>query len=633
MAVPCSNFGICCFVLSLALASLVEATITIVKSENGRLDYTIHVQAGTWQVADTGISFTTRTYNGEIPGPQFEVKNGDFVRIVIKNDLGPNAPNSSCKDHVPGEFRLPNATNLHVHGIYDSALHDNTFLCIDSGATAVYEYLIDPRSKTATFWLHPHLDGNSAMQLYGGLASAFIIRNEEEDRLHGLSSLKEETFVLQYLWFSDTPSNINKYMVNPSGDATAAPPSTMPLNLVNPENFEGELLLANNQLGPKAGFTLGLGEQGILRLINALSGGANDLILAFTDKSSSQCVLDVLAYDGVYLKKARRQTKVFIPSGGRADLAVTCSVAGVHCIETVELVSPEFGKYGQQIPAGHKAVCIEVVLDSDSLPKPELTTLPGPPLFYADLTGDKIIPTGTGTQTFGDMSGGNVVDGVQFPNQPLVSATMKKGSIEEWRIFGGQGPSALANVHPWHMHNTHFQVVDISYDQDGLLAVPGDYRDTVPLYMAVNYTIRFVAPFENKVMVHCHILKHEDLGMMTLWQVENANATHAVEDDGSVVVGDGGHQPVAVASIAEYELAPSSNHEDPRFETFGHARPVGVSVQMLILCNVASASLAVIGYMTFQRTIRKHKVRYGHMNDEQDQETGNGNSDQSPTSE
>merc|ERR1712187_989646 len=50
----------------------------------------------------------------------------------------------------------------------------------------------------------------------------------------------------------------------------------------------------------------------------------------------------------------------------------------------------------------------------------------------------------------------------------------------------------------------------------------GNYRDTVPLYRALNYTVRFVAPFENLMMIHCHILKHEDLGMLTVVDVAAA---------------------------------------------------------------------------------------------------------------
>ncbi len=50
----------------------------------------------------------------------------------------------------------------------------------------------------------------------------------------------------------------------------------------------------------------------------------------------------------------------------------------------------------------------------------------------------------------------------------------------------------------------------------------GDYRDTVPLYTHLNYTIRFIFPFCGRMMVHCHVFTHEDRGMMTIINVTQA---------------------------------------------------------------------------------------------------------------
>ena len=102
---------------------------------------------------------------------------------------------------------------------------------------------------------------------------------------------------------------------------------------------------------------------------------------------------------------------------------------------------------------------------------------------------------------------------------------------------GGEAPGTWLKVHPYHQHETAFQIVamgarvagDADDDGDadgdaapahGLLGVVGDWRDTLPLYGGVNYTIRFVAPFEGLMTIHCHIQKHAELGMMALAAIE-----------------------------------------------------------------------------------------------------------------
>ena len=55
-----------------------------------------------------------------------------------------------------------------------------------------------------------------------------------------------------------------------------------------------------------------------------------------------------------------------------------------------------------------------------------------------------------------------------------------------------------------------------------LMAKVGDWRDTVVLYATLNYTIRFTVPFPGLMMVHCHIQKHSDNGMLALAQIHDA---------------------------------------------------------------------------------------------------------------
>lgn len=273
-----------------------------------------------------------------------------------------------------------------------------------------------------------------------------------------------------------------------------------------------------------------------------------------------------------------------IPKGYTAYVAAQCSTGGQRYLST------------QTKPNSKTTILLKVLGGSPSL----LTKLPGPPLYYTSLMGDDIVPTQTGKMTFSNFEGDNVVDGFMFNGS--VSTVMKKGSIEEWNIYGGEGPGGLDNYHPWHQHNTHFQLQDISYNPNNILGYVGEWRDTVPLYLAVNYTIRFVAPFHNMIMVHCHILKHEDLGMMTLWDVVNAPPTHQLIGE-DVVVHDGWTAPLESAAVSEFEL-PGADVEAEG--------PAQVSVHMLIFSSVLCTLLGVVGSSLFHRIAfkRAQKLPY-----------------------
>jgi len=149
----------------------------------------------------------------------------------------------------------------------------------------------------------------------------------------------------------------------------------------------------------------------------------------------------------------------------------------------------------------------------------------------------------------------------------------------------------------------------------------------VPLYLAVNYTIRFVAPFQNKIMVHCHILKHEDLGMMTLWNVWNAPLTHQLPGE-DVVVHDGMQTVIPelpTADITKLDELPALGMD---LEADGLAK---VSVNMLIFSSVLSALLGVVGILLFQRIALKRATKMPYEDMEKAQfSSEHGSSDETP---
>ena len=105
-----------------------------------------------------------------------------------------------------------------------------------------------------------------------------------------------------------------------------------------------------------------------------------------------------------------------------------------------------------------------------------------------------------------------------------------RGSVVEWTLTGEESPGTLTKPHPYHQHMSHFQVVairSVRADDDATttsLVHVGDWRDTLVLYGGLSYTVRFVAPFLGLMMVHCHIQKHADMGMLALARIEERAA-------------------------------------------------------------------------------------------------------------
>ena len=113
------------------------------------LNVTLRVEPGVWRLP-RGIRLLTRLYNGVAPGPTLHASPGDTLRILIQNRLGPDTPCANDAIHVG--FRAANTTNLHLHGIHDSAEHDDTFARVHPGEERLYEYSLHRQAGSSLIW-------------------------------------------------------------------------------------------------------------------------------------------------------------------------------------------------------------------------------------------------------------------------------------------------------------------------------------------------------------------------------------------------------------------------------------------------------------------------------------------------
>ena len=239
----------------------------VIESRDGRLVATLRVEVARRTVAH-GVSFVTRTYNGSVPGPTFVVRPGDNVSITLINGLEINGPFPGS-DAPAGTARGANTTNLHIHGIFDSPQHDNTFVAVDPGARRTWHYSVDPRYSSSLLWYHPHFDGSSAMQLAGGMLGAFLVAHPAHEAL--FAGWDTHLLLLQKL-------DLNRTDKDSIFHEAREAPTNLPPQLNNPAGFSGTMLLSNEQLAPRV--SLRAGTPARLRLVNAIADSEGLLCLA-----------------------------------------------------------------------------------------------------------------------------------------------------------------------------------------------------------------------------------------------------------------------------------------------------------------------------------------------------------------
>jgi FtsP/CotA-like multicopper oxidase with cupredoxin domain len=294
-----------------------------------------------------------------------------MTRVDVQvNELASNSPQPG--DDAPLDtIRAANSTNLHVHGIYDSPAHDDTFVAVDPGCKHTWTYAIDVRFGSSLMFYHPHFEGSQAMQLFGGMLGAFVVEHPAHEEL--FAAWDTHLLLVQAIDLDSAQKDSIAVMESMA--------SGLPLQLENPNKVQGLMLLTNEQLAPRV--QLKAGTPARLRLVNGIAGAPGMLRLALQTgihnppsagraRSSSAsdeqggrgrrgkgsrdsagrggagaeapegCTMEVLALDGIFLDEPRRQKTVLLPPGGRIELAVRCAtVTG-----PVQLVTTSSDKIG-----------------------------------------------------------------------------------------------------------------------------------------------------------------------------------------------------------------------------------------------------------------------------------------------
>jgi FtsP/CotA-like multicopper oxidase with cupredoxin domain len=458
--------------------------------------------------------------------PTLRVKAGDEVVLKLRNDLPPAAVRMphDMEIHGPcgGGKMTASTTNLHFHGLSIPPVchQDEVISTLIQPADSSFEYRfrIPLHQAPGLYWYHPHPHGFSEAQVLGGASGALIVEGMERANPR-VAGLAERVLVLRDQTIPGAAED--------DGEAGGpAPGKDISLN------FVGVLYPANRP----AAMVAKPNQREFWRVLNAAADTYFDLQIR-TGPSLREVrdplPLELVAMDGAPAggDPIPVRTDVLLPPGARAEFIVTTPAEGVFA----QLVTLRYdtGPNGETTP--YRAIANlfssrEAPDMASRMPEPA----PAKPARFTGLT--DLAPARERKLYFSEERR-NPAD----PKSPLIyfitveghlpkafdmnftkpDVTVRQGTVEDWVI-----ENRAVESHVFHIHQIHFQVLE----RDGRAVNEPLLRDTVdlpywdgksPSYPSVKLRMDFRDPnIVGTFLYHCHILEHEDGGMMGSIRVE-----------------------------------------------------------------------------------------------------------------
>ncbi|AFH92920.1 multicopper oxidase CueO [Providencia stuartii] len=473
-----------------------------------------------------GKKTTTWGYNGDLLGPALSLKKGQSVNIHIAN-------------------QLPEDTTVHWHGLEISGEQDGgPQAIIKPGASRQVNFTID--QPEATCWFHPHTHGKTGYQVAMGLAGLVIIKDEQSDK-HGLPSQ----------WgVDDIPVILQDKRLKDDGQIDYQ------LDVMSVAvGWFGDLMLTNGAVFPKH-----VAPKGWLRL--RLLNGCNARSLNISTSDGRK--MYVVASDGGLLAEPIAVTELPILMGERFEVLIDARDGRSFDLLTlpVNQMGMTIAPFNQPLPVLH----IETTMGTGAGKLSEqLATLPALPSLAGltrrrfhlmmdmrlDMQGMMMLRERYGEQAMGHMGGhggmmqghmmsngenggmgmmghgnmggmrnggghcgtgsgeldihnANTINGRAFSmTEAAFDAPMNRQEI--W-VISGRGDMML---HPFHVHGTRFRILK----ENGKVVEPHrqGWKDIVKVEGQVSEVLvefKHPATKAHPYMAHCHLLEHEDTGMM-----------------------------------------------------------------------------------------------------------------------
>ncbi len=465
------------FFVGISLLGLSQNPIAIPTALTGTT-FDLTLQNGTAQFF-SGTATNTMGVNGSLLGPTLIMNEGDNVTINVTNNLG-------------------EASTIHWHGMHVPAIADGgPHTEIPDNTTWSPAFMV--RNFASTNWYHPHLHMNTNKHVQKGIAGMIIVRDAEEAALSLPRTYGEDDFpiVVQTKGFDVN----NQIIIETALDTT---------------------LLVN---GTKDPYLDAPAQWVRLRLLN----GSSERYYNFG--FSGNLPFKQIATDGGLLTAPVDLTRVMVAPGERAEIVIDLSALQGNTIQLMsygaELASGIYGAAqpgmgaGQTIPnyalnplngANFTVMDINVVAPNAN-PVTSISAALTTHTPWLEANADALKTLTFTPQTMGPtaIEGPFLINNTMF-DMDVINYQIPLDNIEVWTL-SNQSPIG----HPFHIHDISFYILDIN----GTPPPPNmqGRKDVVHVPAGMG-TVRFITKFENYAndtlpyMYHCHILTHEDMGMM-----------------------------------------------------------------------------------------------------------------------
>ncbi len=445
-----------------------------------------HTLSLTLHAATTSEGKNSFYFNGQPNAPTLRLSPGDQLKITYINDL-PTKPQESC-------LATPcmDMTNLHFHGLAispDAPQDDVLTMMAMPGKALHYTVQIPKDHPPGLYWYHTHPHGESYRQVLDGMSGALVIEGIES-YFPALAGLPERVLVLRGRSIKNDPQSADlKQRVDLSSDVCGGEQET-------PE----EVMTVNGSVRPE--IEIAPGERQFWRIANASADRYVDLELEGQ-------TFEIVAMDGEPIAqhdpdhRTRVASHVLLPPAGRLEAIVAGPAGGTgrrlitHCLDTGPAGDPNPAMVLADIVSRSGAGSAAKI--SETSVKPDLNP---PDLASEEKTSPRF------TVTFTEDKNGFYINGEKFAPDAAPMVRAKVGSYQHWKIVNATG-----ELHPMHIHQVHF----LAYAENDRPIADPLWLDTVnvPYGGSVDVIMDFTDPVIRGMSVfHCHLLNHEDKGMM-----------------------------------------------------------------------------------------------------------------------
>lgn len=430
-------------------------------------------------------------FDGGSVAPVIRASPGDVLRIAYVNNLPAKSPETCavnpCRD----------MTNLHFHGLMVSpnAPQDDVLgMMAMPGQVLHYSVEIPRDHPPGLFWYHTHPHGESHRQVLDGMSGAIVIEGMERYAPQ-VARLRERVIVVRGLSVEHDPNaaELRHQVEIPSKECGREAEAAEEIFTVN------GAVRPRIEIAPK--------ERQFWRIVNASADRYLDLQL-------DGQTFEIVALDGIPLTyhepeiPTRIAHHLLLAPAGRLEAIVTGPPAGTRSV--LRTICVDTGPDGDPNPGMVLADLVQASSDQPTSGPPEqVHAIDNPPPLYKPIDAERLKKAAPDfIVTFTEDKNGFYINGRKFAPDASPMTTARIGTYQHWRIV-----NRTAELHPFHIHQVHF----LAYAENGVPLAHPAWLDTVNVAYrsSVDVILDFSDPIIKGMSVfHCHLLNHEDKGMM-----------------------------------------------------------------------------------------------------------------------